>query len=82
MNIKLTICNLCARVAMLLLVTVISIGGAWAQYSIDLSCATIKCDEGDFSKLLKGENKANKTREKSYTLLNRHDSYYYSLSPM
>ena len=56
MNIRLTISNLYARTAMLLLVTVISIGGAWAQYPIDLSCATIKCDEGDFSKLLKGEN--------------------------
>ena len=55
MNIKLTICNLFARAAMLLLATVMSIG-AWAQpYMIDLAEATIECDEGDFSKLLKGE---------------------------
>lgn len=51
MNIRLTISNFFARAAMLLLATVISIG-AWAQY--DLSKTTIVCEEGDFSKLLKG----------------------------
>ena len=48
MNIKLTICNLCARAAMLLFATVISIG-AWAQY--DFSKASIT---GVHSQLLKG----------------------------
>ena len=51
MNIRLTISNLCARAAMLLLVTVMSIG-AWAQYGgYNLSEATVI---GVDSKLLKG----------------------------
>lgn len=53
MNIKLTFSNLCARAAMLLLATVMSVS-AWAQYGYDLSdkVTTIKCESGDFPKLL------------------------------
>ena len=57
MNTRLTISNLYARVAMLLLVTMISLG-AQAQInhdSYDLSHATIECLDGDFSKLLLGD---------------------------
>ena len=53
MNIKLTICNLCARAAMLLMAVVMSVS-AWAQYGYDLSAdvTTIECEGGDFPKLL------------------------------
>lgn len=63
MNTRLTI-NLYARVAMLLLVTVISLGARAQEYI--LSDATIKCEEGDFSQLLLGDKNEYKIHYKVY----------------